>query len=115
MRTFGFYAVASLALIGAGVAYSAASPSAKLQKQDRVYGGGQFGPGCFSNSTLCFPRARNISVDAHAEGNGNEAVGNFNYGAPGAERLGRCDDRRKSRRGHGRGSLTSAGHAHSLT
>jgi hypothetical protein len=72
-----------VALVGAGVAYSAASPSAKLEKQDRVYGGGQFGPGCFSNSTICFSEARNLAVDAHAEGDGKEAVGNSTYGAPG--------------------------------
>jgi hypothetical protein len=75
--------VAVLALIGAGVAYAAASPSAKLQKQDRVYGGGQFGPGCFTDSDLCFSTARNFSLDAHAEGDGTEAVGNSNYAAPG--------------------------------
>jgi hypothetical protein len=69
-------------LIGAGVAYAAASPSAKLEKQDRLYGGGQFGPGCFSNSTLCFSEARNFAVDAHAEGDGSEAAGNSTYGAP---------------------------------
>ena len=38
MRKFGLYAVTLVALVAAGVAYSAASPSAKLQKQDRVYG-----------------------------------------------------------------------------
>ena len=75
--------MALVALVGAGVAYSAASPSAKLQKQDRVYGGGQFGPGCFSNSSLCFARPRNFAVDAHAQGDGSEAVGNSTYGIPG--------------------------------
>ena len=83
MKKVGFYVVTLLALIGAGVAHSAASPGAKLQKQDRVYGGGQFGPGCFSNSTMCFARARNLSVDAHAEGNGADSAGNVNYGVPG--------------------------------
>jgi hypothetical protein len=82
VKTFSLYVGTLLALVAAGVAYSAASPSAKLEKQDRVYGGGQFGPGCFSNSTLCFAEARNFSVDAHAEGNGAEAVGNSTYGAP---------------------------------
>lgn len=83
MKRLSLYVGALLALVAAGVAYSAASPSAKLAKQDRVYGGGQFGPGTFSNSTIFFPRPRNISVDAHAEGSGSEAVGNFNYGVPG--------------------------------
>jgi hypothetical protein len=81
-RTLGGVAII-LALICAGVAYAAASPSAKLQKQDRVYGGGQFGAGCFSNSTICFTEPRNFAVDAHAERDGREAVGNSTYGAPG--------------------------------
>jgi hypothetical protein len=84
MKKFSLYLMTLVALIGAGVAYAAASPNAKLQKQDRLYGGGQFGPGCFSNSTLCFANSRNFSVDAHAEGGGVDAVGNFNYGAPGS-------------------------------
>jgi hypothetical protein len=83
LRTFSLYLIALVALVGAGVAYSAASPSAKLDKQDRVYGGGQFGPGCFSNGPTCFDNPRNISVDAHAEGDGSEAVGNSTYGTPG--------------------------------
>jgi hypothetical protein len=83
LRTFSLYLFALVALVGAGVAYSAASPSAKLDKQDRLYGGGQFGPGCFSNSTICFELARNLSFDAHAEGDGSEAVGNSTYGTPG--------------------------------
>lgn len=82
MKKFGLYAVTLVALVAAGVAYSA-SPSAKLQKQDRVYGGGQFGPGCFT-PTLCFANARNFAVDAHAQGDGNEADGNSDYGAPGS-------------------------------
>lgn len=36
MKKFSLYLVTLVALVGAGVAYSAASPSAKLQKQDRV-------------------------------------------------------------------------------
>jgi hypothetical protein len=77
-----FYAVTLAAIVGAGVAYSAASPSAKLDKQDRVYGGGQYGPGCFSNSIFCFALPRNIAVDAHAQGDGSEAAGNETYGHP---------------------------------
>jgi hypothetical protein len=74
--------LAVLALVGAGVAYSAASPSAKLGKQDRIYGGGQFGPGCFSNSTFCFAQPRNFAVDGHAEADGAQPVGNSTYGTP---------------------------------
>ena len=81
------YGAALVVLVGAGVAYSAASPGAKLQKQDRVYGGGQLAAGCFAledgtPSLPCFEAARNLSVDAHAEGNGAEAVGDSNYAAP---------------------------------
>lgn len=81
MRKFGVYCATLVALSGAGVAYSAASPSAKLAKQDRVYGGGQFGPGCFP--TICFANPRNLAVDAHAQGDGTEAVGDSTYGTPG--------------------------------
>jgi hypothetical protein len=83
MKKFGLYAVTLVALVGAGVAYSAASPSAKLQKQDRVYGGGQFGPGCFSGGSLCFAEPRNFAVDAHAQGDGTEVAGTTSYGTPG--------------------------------
>jgi hypothetical protein len=82
-KKLGLYAALLMALIGAGAAYSAASPSAKLQKQDRVYGGGQFGPGCFSNSTGCFDNPRNFAVDAQAAGDGTGAAGNSTYGTPG--------------------------------
>ena len=81
MKKFGLCAVALAALVAAGVAYSAASPSAKLHKQDRLYGGGQFGPGCFT-PTICFENARNLALDAHAQGDGSESVGNSTYGGP---------------------------------
>ena len=82
MRKFTLYALALATLVGAGAAYTAASPSAKLQKQDRVYGGGQYGPGCFSGTDFCFAYPRNIAVDAHAQGDGTEAAGNETYGHP---------------------------------
>jgi hypothetical protein len=69
VKSFSLYVGVLLALVAAGVAYSAASPSAKLQKQDRVYGGGQFGA-----------TPRNFAVDAHAQGDGSEAAGNSTYG-----------------------------------
>jgi hypothetical protein len=72
-----------VALLGAGVAYAAGVPGAKFRKQDRVYGGGQIGPGCFSNSTICFANARNFAVDAHAQATGREVAGSSTYGAPG--------------------------------
>src|SRR4029453_12612152 len=77
-----FSALALVTVVCAGVAYSAPSPSAKLDKQDRVYGGGQYGPGCFSDTNFCFAFARNIAVDAHAQGDGTEAAGNETYGHP---------------------------------
>jgi len=80
MKAFALYVGALVALVAAGVAYSAASPAAKLQKQDRVYGGGQFGPGC---AAQCIASARNFALDAHAEGDGNEAVGTSTYGGTG--------------------------------
>lgn len=80
MKKFCLYVGALLALVAAGVAYSAASPAAKLQKQDRVYGGGQFGPGC---ATVCVSNARNLALDAHADGDGTGAVGTSTYGGTG--------------------------------
>jgi hypothetical protein len=68
------------ALLGAAAAYTAASPSAKLAKQDRVWGGGQFGPGCdLGTGTSCIVIPRNLAVDAHAESDGSGAAGNSTY------------------------------------
>jgi hypothetical protein len=80
LKKFALYLSALLALVGAGVAYSAASPGAKLQKQDRLYGGGRFGPGCFT--AFCVG-VRNFAIDAHAQGDGSESVGDSTYGSPG--------------------------------
>ena len=84
MKKFSLYVGHPAHARRAGVAYSAASPSAKVQKQDRVYCGGHIDPGCFTNSGLCFEAPRNFAVDAHAQGDGSEAAGNSNYGATGA-------------------------------
>lgn len=80
MKKFLLYAGALVSLVGAGVAYSAASPAAKLQRQDRVYGGGQIGPGC---ADICVTNARNFALDAHAQGDGSEAAGTSTYGGTG--------------------------------
>jgi hypothetical protein len=74
--------VAGLMLVGGGgVAYTASSPSAKIAKQDRVWGGGQFGPGCdLGTGTSCIVIPRNLAVDAHAESNGSGATGSSTYG-----------------------------------
>jgi hypothetical protein len=83
MRTLMLVAVALTAVVGAGVAYSASSPSAKLAKQDRVWGGGHVAAGSCSVNvpTFCPPDARNFAVDAHAEGDGSGAAGNSAYNA----------------------------------
>lgn len=77
MRRLMFLAVALMAVVGAGVAYAAATPSAKLEKQDRVWGGGYVAPDTCSPNVpgFCPPGARNYAIDAHAEGDGSEAVG----------------------------------------
>lgn len=82
-RKLGLYAALLAALVGAGAAYSAIAPPPQFPGQDRVYGGGQFGPGCFSNSNVCFENPRNIAVDAHAIGEGRDARGDSTYGTPG--------------------------------
>ena len=81
MRKLVFVAIALMAVVGAGVAYSAASPSAKLKKQDRLWGGGYVAPGTCSTNfpDFCPPGARHFGVDAHAEGDGSGAVGNFSH------------------------------------
>ena len=81
-------AVILTALAGAGIAYSAASPSAKLAKQDRVWGGGIAAASAtptnlvcsINDSSVCLARPRNFAVDAHAEGDGSQAAGNSAYG-----------------------------------
>lgn len=83
MRKLVFFALIVAAVLGASAAYSASSPSAKLQKQDRVYGGGQVGAGCYlPDFGICFDTPRYFSVDSHAESDGRRAVGNSNYGIP---------------------------------
>jgi hypothetical protein len=80
MRKFVLLAVALVAVVGAGVAYSAASPSAKLDKQDRLWGGGHWSSGCAINDpSTCITNGRNVAVDAHAAGDGSGAAGNSAY------------------------------------
>jgi hypothetical protein len=81
MKRFVIGAVVVVAAIAAGVAYSAASPSAKLDKQDRVWGGGIAATSatptnlvCAQNDpSVCIASPRNLAVDAHAEGNGSQS------------------------------------------
>jgi hypothetical protein len=81
MRKLMFVAVALMAVVGAGVAYSASSPSAKLDKQDRLWGGGYVEPGTCSINvpTFCPPGARHFAVDAHAGGDAAEVVGSSSH------------------------------------
>jgi hypothetical protein len=82
MKRIIFAAAVMLLSAGVGVAYGVMSPSAKLAKQDRVWGGGQFGPGCdVATGTICIPNSRNLSVDAHADSDGTGAAGNSAYAA----------------------------------
>ena len=82
-RKLGPYAVVLVVLVGAGAAYPAVTSRQSFRGQDRVYGGGQFGPGCFSNSDVCFANPRNLAVDAHAAADGTCARGSSTYGTPG--------------------------------
>lgn len=95
MRKLMFVAVALTAVVAAGVAYSASSPSAKLKKQDRVWGGGYVALGTCSINVpdFCPPAARHYAVDAHAEGNGSGAAGDaaFNRATSNTVRCVRVD------------------------
>jgi hypothetical protein len=72
----------AVALAATGVALSSGGPNEKLVSRLRVYGGGQFGPGCTNDTiTFCLPSSRSFALDAHADGHGNGAVyGTWDYG-----------------------------------
>lgn len=79
-------AVLVAALGGTTLARSTSGPNAKLAQQDRVYGGGTFGPGCFvPDGTLCIDNTRSFSIDAHAAADGSAAYGDIWYGNPGGQ------------------------------
>jgi hypothetical protein len=69
------------ALAGAGLAYSAGGPNGQLAHQDRVYGGGAFGPGCPTPDT-CITDMRTFAIDAHADAHGRAAFGSVEYAGP---------------------------------
>jgi len=72
-----------VALAGAAFAHSSGGPNAQLVNQDRVYGGGAFGPGCVvPDINFCIDYTRNFAIDAHATAGGNAAFGDATYGAP---------------------------------
>jgi hypothetical protein len=81
-------ALALAALTAAGLAYSSGGPAAQLDAQTRLYGGGGTDPGCFvPDIGFCRTGPTDISVDAHATGNGQAAYGNLNGRAGGRERV----------------------------
>jgi hypothetical protein len=83
VRKLVLFALMLTFVLCASVAYSASSPSAKLKKQDRLYGGGQVGAGCYlPDFGVCLDAPRYYAVDGHAQGDGSEAVGNSNFGIP---------------------------------
>ena len=77
-------AVASAALLaGAGVAWSAAGGDGP--NQDRLAGGGIFGPGCTDGATpFCLPFARSVSIDAASNPEGGGAYGTYYSGRQGS-------------------------------
>lgn len=81
-RIFGVALVATATLAAATIASSTGGPNAKLANEDRVYGGGTFGPGCAMPGAQCIGNTRSFSVDAHATSNDQAAYGDIWYGAP---------------------------------
>ena len=52
-------------------------------RQDTLYGGGRFGPGCSSGpATFCLAAPRELSIDAHANPAGRGAYGTLTQGKP---------------------------------
>jgi hypothetical protein len=85
MRKLLVALVALAALAGAGIATSS-SPADRFAGLAHVYGGGEFGPGCFATPTggdsgVCFPDARAFSLDVLGDGR-NFAFGELAYGSP---------------------------------
>jgi hypothetical protein len=81
MKRFLTPAVAAALLVGAGAAWSAGGDDGP--KQDRLAGGGVFGPGCSDGPTpFCPPRSREFSIDAASNPEGGRAYGRFLYGVP---------------------------------
>jgi hypothetical protein len=82
MRKFLLLVAGALLLAGASVAWSAAGGDGP--QQDRLAGGGAFGPGCSDGPVpFCPPRGREFSIDAASNPEGGGAYGTFSYGATG--------------------------------
>jgi hypothetical protein len=77
-----FLAIAGAALlVGAGAAWSSAGEDGP--SQDRVAGGGIFGPGCSDGVPFCIGAARSFSIDAASSPEGGGAYGTYFSGRQG--------------------------------
>lgn len=81
MKRILMLAAAAALLTGAGVAWSAADGDGP--HQDRLAGGGIFGPGC-SEGGFCVPAARSFSIDAASNPEGGGAYGTYHSGRQGS-------------------------------
>ena len=83
MRKVLFLGVSVLVLAAASVGWSAAGGGGGGPRQDRLAGGGTFGPGCSDGTApFCPANAREFSIDAAANPEGDGAYGTFVYGVP---------------------------------
>jgi hypothetical protein len=85
MRKLFVLLVVAAALAATGIATSS-SPADRFAGLAHVYGGGEFGPGCFTtpsggDSGVCFGDARAFSLDVLGDGR-NFAFGELAYGSP---------------------------------
>ncbi|HSO00979.1 MAG TPA: hypothetical protein VLS46_00515 [Gaiellaceae bacterium] len=82
MKKLLFLVAGALLLAGASVAWSAAGGDGP--RQDRLAGGGIFGPGCTDSATpFCIPAARSFSIDAASNPEGGGAYGTYFSGRNG--------------------------------
>jgi hypothetical protein len=79
MRKLLALLVVAGALVAAGTALSFGSPTDPFPG-GHIYGGGEFGPGCFSNG-VCFSAPREFGLDVHGDGR-NLALGTLEFGVP---------------------------------
>jgi hypothetical protein len=83
MRRLLVFGVGVALLAAASVAWSAVDSDGP--RQDRLAGGGIFGPGCSDGATpFCIPASRSFSIDAASSPEGGGAYGTYMSGRPGA-------------------------------
>lgn len=83
MRKLLLFVTGALLLTGASVAWSAAGGDGP--QQDRLAGGGIFGPACSDGATpFCIPAARSFSIDAASNPEGGGAYGTYSSGRQGS-------------------------------